>query len=228
MSTDVDRLTRLQRAFAAAPPADVPRADCPSASTIWQGVHGELPPARLREIIHHISICTVCTEAWRLAEKLEEGSEERLQEGTVITLGSLRSSRFSWFRGSATAVAVVAVVALGIGIDRSDNAQIAHVVRGPGSHEIELLSKGPLPRGDFRLRWRGPDNARYKLRVSLAGDLISPPLAEEAALEVLEFQVLPEVLAGLQPNTRLLIYLEAVQPIDGRSLDSDTFPVLVQ
>ncbi len=85
MSTKVDGLTGLRRAFAAAPAADMPRADCPPASRIWEAARGELAPARLRETLYHVAGCTVCTEAWRLAQALEEGSEVDLEESPEET-----------------------------------------------------------------------------------------------------------------------------------------------
>ncbi len=226
MSTKVDGLTGLRRAFAAAPAADMPRADCPPASRIWEAARGELAPARLRETLYHVAGCTVCTEAWRLAQALEEGSEVDLEESPEETPAPPGASRFRWFR-QAGGAAAAAVIVLVFGLQLRDGGDADSAFRAPEAGEIELLSKGPLARDDCRLRWRGPEKAGYyRLVVRPEADLMSP-LAEEAALEKLEYRLPPEVLARLPPGAVLLVRLEAVHPIEG-ALAARTFRVTVR
>ncbi len=203
--TDEAHLIDLRRAFVAVSPSAAPRADCPPAGQIWEGVRGELAPVVLRQIIHHVASCSLCTEAWRLAEKLEENPAPSL------------SSRVGWWRSTATAMAAAAVLVLAVGLSLRDAGPAATppAFRAPGGDEIELLSAGPLPREDCVLRWRGPDTADYyQLRVVSAVDPLHP-LVEETRIEATEYRVPEDVLSGLAPDTTLLIHLEAVDPTAG-------------
>ena len=72
-------LARLRAAFALV--EDAPAGDgcpatgeiwgCPATGEIWDGLHGALPPERLREVVDHLASCTACAEAWRIGLLLE-------------------------------------------------------------------------------------------------------------------------------------------------------------
>lgn len=225
MSTD--ELMRLRRAFTATFPNDSPRVDCPPAARIWEGYRGELGPTEFRELVHHLAICPLCSEAWRLAAAMEEGDEEDLEEETPQPRPS---AKHGWLRYAGTAAAAVVVLAVGIQVmdlrDRPDALRTAAGDLDPGDR-IELLSEGPLPRDDFLLRWRGPEGAvYYDLRVSWA-EMPSRTLAEDMEVREPQLRVAPEALAEVPPGALLLISVEAFDPIGG-SLASDLFRVTVQ
>ncbi len=220
MSTEVEY---LRRAFAAAPASEKPRADCPPASRIWEGVRGELAPAAFRQMLHHIAACAVCTEAWRLAEKLEEGCLESGEEGPEEMPVPPSFSRFRRLHAYGGAAAAVVILAVGLSVRDGGTGDPAMrggdggaaVSRASSGSEIELLDKGPLPRNNCLLRWQDPRKAQYyKLRVYSVEDPWNP-LVKVPRLEVLQYLVPPEALAGLPPNSKLKVHLKAVYPVEG-------------
>lgn len=102
-----DDLGRLRQAFITTLPSDMPREDCPSADDIWEAVHDQLPPARLREVIQHLSTCAPCTETWRVAQELEG-----IPLGKALPRQAAPLSR-GWARGFAVAAAATLVLTLG-------------------------------------------------------------------------------------------------------------------
>lgn len=218
-----NQLTRLRRAFTAVSPTDSPRADRPPAERIWEGVHGESGPGELRELIHHVAGRPLCTEAWRLAAKLERSAEESSEEDTLP-----RPRSFPWRHGlRGAAAAAAAAVVLTLGLQLGDGTDRPPAFRTPDSQKIELSSQGPLPRDDFLLRWLGPEDAvYYDLRVSSVAEPWRT-LAEVSELDVPEYRIPPEALAELPSGTELQVHLEALHPIEGR-MDADTFSVAVR
>ncbi len=245
MSTDVDqRMGRpegaqtgrpegaqtehLRRAFAAVPPSAVPRADCPPAGRIWEGVRGALAPAEFRRIIHHVAGCALCTEAWRLAQKLEHRAGDSREDSSEETPGPPAAPGSGWWRrpgAAAAAAAAVVVLAVGLNLRQAGDVTPAATFRAAGGGEIELLSPGPLPREDCVLRWRGPESADYyQLRVVSAADPLIP-LVEETRLEAVAYRVPEDALAGLPPGAELLVHLKAIDPASGRHSTTATVVV---
>lgn len=219
MSFDAEELARLREAFAATSSDDAPRDDCPSADRIWEGVHGQLPPAELRSLIHHLATCPACTEAWRLARSL--GSDSAKQAAPRRRPSFARS----WHRFAGAAAVAVLVLTLGLVWDHETGR--TPEMRAPGHEGVELLSTGPLTRSAGELRWRGPeDTVHYNLRVSRAADPMTA-LVEERELATPVFRIPPEVLAGLPRGTELLVHVEAVDPAEGR-LAAATFAIEVR
>lgn len=225
-----DELASLRRAFTAAHPNELPRADCPPAGRIWEGVRGDLDPTGFRELIRHLARCPVCTEAWQLAQALEQG-EEGLDEEVPARRPATPWQRRLQVAGAAAAV--VAFLAIGLDLERPGDRPTTRSgsprgpLRAPESPGIELLSAGVLPRDDFLLRWRGPEGAEYyDLWVTPVNDP-TIQLVREQGLAASEYSIPATSLAQLPPGTVLKVYLEAFHPTEGR-LHRGTFPVEIR
>jgi hypothetical protein len=60
---------RLRAAFARGD--DPPAGACLTDAEIWDGLHGELAPDRLRDVVEHLASCAACAESWRVGLLLE-------------------------------------------------------------------------------------------------------------------------------------------------------------
>lgn len=212
----------LKKAFTTTFPSDRPRDDCPSAEQIWDGARDELPPAQLRELVRHLAVCPLCTEAWLMAEEMEGPPM-----GKDLAPPTSATAR-AWTRGVALAATLVLAVAAGFFFRGADEPAPPATYRQAETPKIQLLSSTTLQRFEPALHWEGPPDARYyKLRVTSADDPLGEPLVVEPELKATQYRIAPELLERLPPGTRLQIHLEAVPPLDGLGA-TEIFYVKVQ
>jgi len=228
-------LDRLRAAFAE--PDEPPHPDrCPPPGEIWAGVHGELPPARLREIVEHLAACAPCAEAWRVALIMErpEGAEGAPAEELVQASAAARGSRFrpGWRLYGALGAAAAAVFAVVLGthdLRRAAPPAVPGIVAERGSPAGARTAtrwltpnEAVLPRTGARLRWSGPPGATYDVTIALVderGATQPVAIAEARGLEVTEYLLPARDLQRVPPQApaaRLQATLTAHLP-DGRS-----------
>ncbi len=210
---------RLREGFAVLGEKAVPGDDCPQPERLWAAAHGELRRREIHELVDHTSSCAACAEAWRLARDLGEGSQEAAPERPA------RPRTAAWWRpGTLAAAALVLMV---VGFQLSNLLRRAPVHRDAG--EVGIRSLVPddqaLPRQRCLLRWSGGgEGARYTVHVT---DETLEAVAGGRRLEIAEYLVPEQNLAGLEPGARLLWRVEAVQPAGGRLL-SETFVAVLE
>lgn len=229
-------LDRLRAAFAEPDETDEPRRPdrCPSHAEIWAGVHGELPPGRLRDVVEHLASCSPCAEAWRVALILERpegdlGAEWTPAEVSAGTSAASRAPRLqpSWrlYGTLAAAAAAVFAVVLGIHDLRRGEAPPAVIVQRGGPAEPHAAtrwltpSEATLPRDGARLRWSGLPGATYELSVDLVdeqGAAKPIPIAAARGLTATEYTLAARDLARLPAGAPLRAALTAHLP-DGQS-----------
>ena len=229
-------LERLRAAFAEPDEAGEPRRPdrCPSQAEIWAGVHGELSPGRLRDVVEHLASCSPCAEAWRVALILERpegalGAEETPAEVSAGTSAARRAPRLqpNWrlYGTLAAAAAAVFAVVLGIHDLRRGEAPPAVIVQRGGPTEPHAATRwltpgeATLPRDGARLRWSGPPGATYDLSVELVdeqGAAKPIPIAAPRGLTATGYTLAAGDLARLPANAPLRAALTAHLP-DGQS-----------
>ena len=215
-------LERLRAAFAQLD-GDPPQPEhCPSSEEIWAGVHGELAPDRLSDVVEHLASCSSCAESWRIALDLE-----RPVTGEVPAVsGSATGRAAAWqsWRVYGALAATAAVLAVGLGVDfsrvREPTTTVAH--RGdesPTATQWLTARDADLPRGAARLRWSGPPGATYDLTVERVDERgVAPPISIAAThgLAATEYTVPARALERLPAGADLDATLTAHLP-DGRS-----------
>jgi hypothetical protein len=234
-------LNRLRAGFAQVDDPQ-PAHGCPSISEIWEGVHGELPAGRLREVVEHLASCAPCAEAWRVALILERPpaadplAEEMPAAHTAAgrqaaRLPRLRRRRFYATLAAAAAVAVLAV-AIGIypSLHRGDAPALRAQLRGTAADQAQgtrwlTPDRAVLPRGDARLRWSGAPGTTYDVTVDLedeSGTAKPIPLAAARGLTATGYTLpapaLARAPAGFVPHATLVAHL-ADGRIETLSLD---------
>ncbi len=224
MSADINELSRLRQAFNLILPTDLPRDDCPPPGQIWEAARGDLTPEMFRETLHHVAICPLCTQAWRLAEEIEGEAEARGEETpeaevpeAEVPHTSLALRRLRPYRSLSAAAA--AIVGLFVGLHflqpgTDGGGDPAPVYRAPSKATVELLNEGPLPRDNPVLLWQGPEGVEsYDLRIT---DLKMKRLVEESGLIQPQYRLTAETLIGLPPGSKVLINIIPRHPQKGR------------
>jgi hypothetical protein len=236
-----DDLDRLRAAFAQPDEAPHPES-CPSLSEIWEGVHGRLLPDRLRDVVEHLTTCSPCAEAWRLALLMEQpaGSADgrALAEDASVDRALDRLERRPRWRlyGAVATVAAAAVLAAVLGLGFHDFRRGAApptviALRGGGAGQATAtrwiapgagatgLGAAALPRSDVRLRWTGVPGASYDLVVEIedeSGAAKPVSIAAARGLGATEYIVPAQEVARVPPGAVLHATLTAHLP-DGRS-----------
>jgi hypothetical protein len=227
-------LERLRAAFAQ--PEDPQDPDrCAAPFEIWDGVHGRLPPDRLRDLVEHLAGCASCAEAWRVALLMERpgaGDQAAAPAAGQALAGYLvtdrRASRPRWrlYAALATAAAAAAfAVVLGTHDFRRGEQPAVIAQRGGGTADQAAATRwltpgeAALPRSVARVRWSGVPGATYDLAVDLedeSGAAKPVPIAAPRGLAVTEYTVpapnLVDVPAGALVHATLTAHLP-----DGRS-----------
>jgi hypothetical protein len=234
--TELQDLDRLRAAFAH--PDDAPHPDrCPAPAEIWEGVHGQLLPDRLRDVVEHLATCSPCAEAWRLAllmerpaasEQVDEQAARQAAERTAAEGAAAdrwaRRPRWRLYAGLAAAAAAAVAVVFGVHDFRGGQPPPVVAQRG-GTVEpataTRWLTPGEavLPRDGVRLRWSGVPGATYDLTVELedeSGAAKPIAIAAQHGLEVTEHTVPATDLARVPAGAALTATLTAHLP-DGRS-----------
>ncbi len=229
------------RAILSAPVGAAPSGDCPNPERIWLAACCRLEPAELGEIVDHLVSCPRCANelgaAKQLAEEVGAVSRTSFLRELLDPLADYwrgfvqadiwRADTGAWRRAPVLAAALVLLVVAPLGVELLDlsarptpvTASVHRIDRGPaGVLELLVEEAQALPRNDFLLRWRGPEGARYDLRVmSLDLDVIHT----ETDLDATESRLPVEKLAGLESGATLQWQLKAYLP-DGRQLKSKT------
>lgn len=216
--SDDDR--SLREAFSSLSRYARPREDCPAPDRLWSAVRGELPPSETRRLVNHTASCPACAEAWRLArEVVRESPGEASEVERPSPAASGRRWRYASLAAAAAAAAVLAVV--GVLWVQSPGGPPDSVYRQAEEGAIRSLvpDEEALPRDRVLLRWSGPEEARYDLRVSTEALDV---LVTAEGLEEPEYLVRAAELEELPPSARLLWQVEATLP-DGGRLASKTF-----
>jgi anti-sigma factor RsiW len=108
---DYGDLASMRRVFTSGP-AVAPRPEsCPVPETLWSALHGELPPAELRQVVDHTATCPACAEDWRLALAME-GEEDEEEEEEPIAWVSAHNGHLHRFRVWMTVPIAAAVASL--------------------------------------------------------------------------------------------------------------------
>jgi Putative zinc-finger len=229
-------LDRLRAAFAEPDEAGEPRRPdhCPSPAEIWAGVHGELSPGRLRDVVEHLASCSSCAEAWRVALILERPADALGAAGTPAEVSAgtggarrapRRPSNWRLYGMLAAAAAAVFAVVLGIHDLRRGEAPPPVIVQRGGPAEPHAATRwltpgeATLPRDGARLRWSGPPDATYDLRVELVDEREAAEpiaIATPRGLTATEYTLTVRDLARLPAGAALRAALTAHLP-DGRS-----------
>ncbi len=228
MTLASDETERLREAFASTLGAVVLLDECLSADDVLAAVREELPPAELRRVLGHVATCPVCTEAWRLAEVLEDETGAQAEH-------SAPPARFAWKKAAGLAAAAAVVVVVGLVVQRQGPVP-EPTTRTAGARELALeVGTEPLPRDECILRWTAFEGARYDVIVSTQ-DLDT--LSKAVDLAQPEYRVPAEHLA-LRPHLPradldtglagepLLVYIEAHRPGEG-TVASGTFSFTVR
>lgn len=185
---------------------------------VWKAVAGELAPDERRDVIDRVALDPAYAEAWRVASELLRASGARVgggtpdEERTRATGPSL--SRSSYLLAAAASLLVGFV---GLLLPRLLPPPEPAYRGGPIAPLTARAES--LPRDAFRLRWEGPQGARFDLRVTTE-DL--SPLATATDLSTPEYVVPPERLAALPSGARILWQVEA-RLVDGTLIRSETF-----
>jgi hypothetical protein len=207
-------MTDLRREFLELDDEESTGRSCPDPERLWQAVAGRLGQEERTEILEHTASCGACAQAWRLAYSL--GAADQVRQSGVPA---------SWRRWSVWGAAAAAVLVLVFGFELAERESRAPTFRRPAVAVIEsrIADQKTLPRDGAVLRWDGPEEAFYRLRVMTA-DLM--PLTEARELEAEEYQVPASVLSGVPPGSRIVWQVEARLP-DGRRVTSPAFHVEV-
>ena len=197
---------------------------CPSSGEIWDTVSAEHQHPRFSSILDHIAACPACASTWRLARDL--GARAVTADATGA-LAATKAAGWRWW-GVRGAVAAAAVVMLVLAAELFRQAPSEPVLRAPQAPIVRSLldDKTALPRNDAVLRWStvGDEATRYSVRV-LDQDL--RPLASARHLDLPEYLIPAEALAGLPSGEMVLWQVDAILP-DGSRQSSDTFLFRIQ
>lgn len=205
MMENRDETQRLRDAFAATSPEDVATPGCPPAEQIWEAVNDELGPTELRQVLHHVASCPVCTESWRLASEIEGESRSQAAQ-TNLRSAAGRSGR--WLSIASAAAAVFAVFVVGITL--KDRFLVGSSARSGDAQELALVDgSAAMPRTECRARWVPVEGATYEIQV-LTEDF--ELLTEAQGLSVPEFVVPESLFEGLPAEAVLLMRIQALRP----------------
>jgi hypothetical protein len=188
-------LERLRAAFAMVEDTPQP-GSCPSSSEIWAGLHGDLQPDRLREVVDHMVGCAACAEAWRVGLLLEAPADAAAAFAPQAEADSAPDAgqrpdgpaslpalpgRFWPPRRNAPVIAAAAALALAaiLGTRHFLVTPPATTVVQRGADSEPAVTRwltpdgAALPRQAARLGWSGAPQATYDLSV-VATDPIQP------------------------------------------------------
>jgi hypothetical protein len=210
---------RLRKAFASRARDGVAQGECPDPERVWRAVHHELSHEQIRRVGLHATTCSECAEAWRLAVEIT-----REAPATVIPFDRRARrparSRAWWTAGALAAAAALAAIALLLPTGPSLQPPQSGTLRGAEEIITPLTDPDtPLPREACTLRWQGPPEGRWEIRVATEDLRV---LAEAHDLPTTEFTVPAEALAELPAGSSIVWQVHIKLP-DGRRLASRSF-----
>jgi hypothetical protein len=210
---------RLRDAFAMRAKTATPAGDCPDADLVWRAVRLELPQARIRELGLHATTCAACAEAWRLAREVAaEAPADVLPFRRPST--SLTRTRGWWVGGTLAAAAALFLIVMLLPTGPGTTPPAGDTLRGAEESILPLTDLAvPLARDEATLRWEGPFDCRWEIRVATEDLHV---IAEAHGLDTPEFTVPAEALAGLPVGSTIVWQVHANLP-DGRRLASRSF-----
>jgi hypothetical protein len=186
---------------------------------VWRAVRRELPHERIRQIGLHATVCAECAEAWRLAREVNLEAPADVIPFARPSRGKLRS-RSWWIGGALAATAALVMIALLLPTGPTAVPPRPGVLRGVE----EMISPVndlalPLSRESCTLRWEGPADGRWEIRVATEDLHV---IAEARGLDATEFTVPAEALTDLAAGATVVWQVHAVLP-DGRRIASRSF-----
>ena len=122
-----------------------------------------------------------------------------------------------WQQAVAGAAALIVAVGIYQGVQNNSTPPAPPEMRG--AIEAAVPENVPLSRHDFRLRWSGPENAIYDVRVTTSA---LEPIVTARGLETAELALSEEELRGIAGGESLLWRVEATLS-SGESVVSETF-----
>jgi len=207
---------RIREAFVSRVPVASPDGSCPDPETVWRAVRRELPHARIREIGLHATTCAACAEAWRLAREVA-------REAPADVLPFQRTSSHArrwWIGGALAAAAALFLIALLLPTGPALGPPGQGTLRGAEETIRPVTDLGsPLSRESCTLRWQGPADSRWEIRVATEDLRV---IAEARDLDAAEYTVPTEALVDLPSGSRIVWQVHANLP-DGRRLASRSF-----
>lgn len=207
----------LRAAFAAPLPEAESAADaasCPPPETLWEAVHGGLPPSAMRAVVEHVALCPACAEEWRLAMVLGEGESGRRAEAAAPR----RPGPRLWL--GVAAVLLTSVVGVQVYRTQQERTQVPTYRQDLQERIRSVVPEStPLSRSHCLLRWTPVRGASSYDVVVRAADLT--PVVTARDLTRLELRVEPAALQGVKPGQKILWQVTA--NLDGGGQRSSTF-----
>lgn len=194
-----------------------PGGEHPDPEALWALAADELAPADSRRLWDHVAACPACAEDLRLTRALAREQAAAGETSAARARPAPATRRAVWAPTLAAAAVLLIAVGIGLRLQPRDPGPL----RAGGEETVRsLLDPGaPLARDDARLRWRGPEDARYDVVVTTETlDLV----AEARELETPELLIPASELVALEDGAVLLWQVDAVLP-DGRRVSSHTF-----
>lgn len=234
---DEDAAEALRRAFATRAPSSTAEAmpdssggAQPTTEEVWRAVSGELGPDAVRNVLDAAVSSPELSESWLLAVSLRDSAANReaAAEGKPVGGGSrfpwISTQRLSAQRWLLAAAATLACVVGGTFFLQRPPAA-PPVYRGAEARIATELDNGAIvPRSAPVLVWSSDlDAVSWSVRVTDPGLKV---VAEAKSLEEPRFDLSPELVAQLAPDSELLWQVEAQLP-DGTRIPSKTFVVRV-
>jgi hypothetical protein len=180
---------------------------------VQRAVAGELDENELESLLDRLHLEPALAEAWRTAVLVRDELAGRGQAERPARLGR-------WYAVVGLAAAVVLAVAIPSLLQwRGERGPVMR--ESPRDSIASLLEDGaPLPREAFDLAWRvSGEHGVFRIHV-LDSDL--EVLHDEASLQNPELRVPAAALAGLEPGSTVLWWVETTAA-SGRRVRSATF-----
>ena len=191
--------------------ADAAPVEGVDVDRLWRAVTSEVPPEERREIVEKVAQDPSWALAWRLAQEMWTASRETKAPVRVVRR---LSNPLAW---GALAAGLATTVGLGIWNAQGPPA-VGH--RDPTGARIEsLLRSEALSRADAVLRWTGPADVTWDVRVT-SEDLVH--VHATSGLAAREYRLPDAFVSQLPTGARFLWQVEGRLP-GGGTLRSDTF-----
>ncbi len=225
-----ERTERLRDALERLDRRPRPTQDCPPGEVLLAAVRAELDPERMRAVGAHAVECDPCGEGWRMARGIASGripqpeaaappAPERGFAPPIVPSPSF--GRWGVGVSAAALAAVASLLLVGPPAGEAPGSD-APAVEEPIVSRLDAAR--PLPRQRFVLRWSGPEEARYRIRVATQD---MRPLVTSLEIRTREYRINPQVLEGVAPGAVIVWQVTALMP-DGREVLSPHFTVPVE
>lgn len=190
-------------------------ADGVDAERVWRAVSGESDAEERRAVVERTAADPSWALAWRAAHELWTASHESEETARRPARGT---TRLAWGVLAACLIATVGTL-------------LVRAPRGPahrGDAEARIHSLLPegraVPRSHLVLRWTGPRDVRYDLRMT-SEDLLHVHAA--TGLAATEYRPPDAFLSSLPAAATVLWQVEA-RLADGSTLRSETFVTRIE